>query len=90
MVFDLRTVSTTGGQEGKNFNIKQNTTWLASICQLITESHKAAHVQSGIGVEFPYTEKNRQFLTNGAAVADATALIWESLLPLAKLMGTKR
>ncbi len=90
IMFDLRAVSSPKGKRGKAFNIKQNQTWLSSISQLITESHNAAHVQSGIGVEFAYTETNRPFLANGQAVADATALVWEALLPLARLMGTKK
>lgn len=85
--FDLRAVVSSPGKKQKSFTIKNNQVWLQSIINLITESHNSAHVQSGIGVDFPYTELNRAFLSNGQAVAQATALVWEALLPLAKLMG---
>lgn len=90
IMFDLRTVPQSKGRKGKAFIIKQNLAWLKSVYQLITDSDNAAHIQSGIGVEFPYTPANQAFLKNGEAVANATALVWEALLPLAKRMGTRK
>jgi hypothetical protein len=88
IVFDLRAIVPPNGKKKRDFNIKHNQVWLTSITQLITASHNSAHVQSGIGVDFAYTETNRPFLTNGKSVAQATAMVWEALLPLARLMGS--